>query len=429
VLLHVSHASIPPMIPASIPCVSVWRGSNRRRVVASLALALALAVRLDAAEAVRVALLGATSEPAAVQSALRAAIETTAGLQLAKLESAQGALIYRGPGALGAEAVAALREFRRAGKGAVVIAAEQAAWSAVPELWTEGIGATPGGPFAGGAPMTVINLFPHPIFAGVARFETDRAMPAFSGLPDDAQLIMEGTVGEETTPLAWVRRREGLRWCHLVPGGAAVLVDPAYRRIVGHALLWALGRTIPGAPAIVQRTFMPDSHPGAIAITFPEGPGVCLDPVRGGINYVWDGDFVDLRPRWLTKQGAPARIFGGIFYQEKQWQPLRSGMPAGEPDFHFRGYSLKDDGPEFHYLIGGRSVSETIRAGREGVGIVRSFRVGAGQGPLWLTLEPQPGAEIVLRGLERDGDRGCFPAAGAGEFTIEIRRKAGGLDR
>jgi hypothetical protein len=419
------------MFLAPFQCVSAWRRRGCRRLAAALVLVLAPAwdLPVGAAEAGRVALLGADLEPAAVQAALKAAIETAAEFQIATLASAQGALIYRGPGALGAEAATALREFRRAGKGAVVIAAEQAAWSAVPELWTEWIGATPGGPFAGGAPMTVINLFPHPIFSGVTRFETNRAMPAFTKLPDDAQLIMEGTVGEETTPLAWVRRRDGARWCHLVPGGAVVLADPAYRRIIGNALLWALGRSIPGAQAIVQRTFMPDSHPGAIAITFPEGPGVCLDPVRGGINYVWDGDFVDLRPRWLTKQGAPARIFGGIFYREKTWQPLRSGSPASEPDFHFRGYTLKDDGPDFHYLIGGRSVSETIRAGRGGVGIVRSFRVGAGQGPLWLNLEPQPGAEIVLRGLERDGDRGCFPSADAGEFTIEIRRKAGGLGR
>jgi hypothetical protein len=68
-------------------------------------------------------------------------------------------------------------------------------------------------------------------------------------------------------------------------------------------------------------------------------------------------------------------------------------------------------------------VHEVLAAGPDG-GLVRRFRVGAGSGPLWLHLEPQPWAEISLRGIERDGDLACFPSSQPGEFTIEIRRKA-----
>ena len=273
--------------------------------------------------------------------------------------------------------------------------------------------------------MSVINLFPHPIYTGVMSLETKQAMPLWLNLAEDAQLIMEGTVGEETAPLAWVRQSNGGRICHIAPTGSELVADASYMRMVANAVLWASGRAIPDAQAIVQRTFMPDSHPGSIAITFPRGPGVCFDPVRGGINFIWDGDFVDLRPRWLTKQGAPARIFGEVFYRETLWQPMRLEGPTRDPDFHFRGYRLTADGPEFHYQINGRDVVETFVATSDGHGLLRRFRVGAGDGPLWIRLEPQAEAEISLTGVVRDAEHALFESTAAGEFSIEIRRKTG----
>jgi hypothetical protein len=393
-----------------------------------------------AAEAFRVCLVGADRQATEKLETLKGALETTFGFEclvaqagradgsstLDSLRAAQAAIFYRGPGALSAGDAALLREFVGSGKGCVVIGASQQAWSAVPGFEADILGATPGEAFAQGSPMNVINLFPHPIFTGVTKFETQQAMTLYTKLATDAQMIMEGTVGEDTTPLAWVRRRPSGRMCHLVPDAPELFHNPSYQRIVGNAVLWSSNRPVPGAHPFVQRTYMPDAHPGSFAITLPNGPSVCLDPVRGGINYIWDGDFVDLRPRWLTKQGAPAGIFGEIFYREKMWQPLRLGSPNREPNFHFRGYTLKDGTPEFHYSIDGREVHETIGPGSDGTGVRRHFRVGPGTAPLWLNLEPQPDAEVVLRGLDRDGDRACFPALVQGEFTIEIRRKTGG---
>jgi hypothetical protein len=393
-----------------------------------------------ATEAFRVCLVGTDRQVAEKLDALKGALETAFGFQcsvtpaesraggsaLEPLRTAHAAIFFRGPGALSAGDAALLREFMGSGKGCVVIGASQQAWSTLPGFEADILGASPGEPFAKGSPMNVINLFPHPIFTGVTKFETQQAMTLYTKLAADAQMIMEGTVGEDTTPLAWVRRRPSGRMCHLVPDAPELFHDPSYQRIVGNAVLWSSNRPVPGAHPFVQRTYMPDAHPGSFAITLPNGPSVCLDPVRGGINYIWDGDFVDLRPRWLTKQGAPAGIFGEIFYREKMWQPLRLGSPNREPNFHFRGYTLKDGTPEFHYSIDGREVHETIGPGSDGTGVRRRFRVGPGTAPLWLNLEPQPDAEVVLRGLDRDGDRACFPSLAQGEFTIEIRRKTGG---
>lgn len=389
----------------------------------------------------RVCLLPADSHTESLRTTLAATLERTTGAAVAfspvarrpdgtpaldALRAADVAVFLRGPGAIGPADAAALREFLRAGRGTVVLDASADAWGSVPDFLPEHLGATPAGVFAKGAAMAVINLLPHPIYAGVTKFESAQSMPRWEKLAGDAQLFMEGTVGEETTPLAWVRRRPHGRLCHLVPASPELFAEPTYVRIVANAVLWSGVRPIPQARPIVQRTFMPESHPGAFAITFPGGPGVCFDPVRGGINYVWDGDFVDLRPRWLTKQGEPARIFGGVYYREQQWQPLRPGAPDREADFQFRGYALKAEGPEFHYQINGRDVRESLSAAADGAGVVRRFRVGPGPGPLWINLEPQAEAEVILAGLERDGARAAYASTGAGEFSIAIRRRTPG---
>ena len=340
------------------------------------------------------------------------------------LRDADVAIVYRGPGALDAGGAAHWREFLGAGKGLVLIAGVPGAWPTEPRFAVEVLGATPAGTFANGAPLAVINLYPHPIFTGITRFETDEPIPQYVKLADDAQMIMEGTVGEATAPLAWLRRGPGGSLAHFVFGNPGQLSSPAFQRLLGQAALWTARRPIPGAQATVQRTFMPEAYPGAFAITLPNGPGLCLDPVRGGINYVWAGDFVDLRPRWLTKQGEPARFFGPVFYREKEWHPLRAGSPQAGPDVEFLGYSLESGFPEFHYRIGGRDVHESFRAGEGENTLVRRFRVGAGAASLWLALEPQGEADVVVRGLSRDGNTASYTSTQAGEFTIEIRPKA-----
>ena len=410
------------------------RRAQRSRPTFAAVLALLTATSV-AANPLRVVLIAPTAASRDGMEALRAGLTSHFGFEveraptadgvtsLAGLRTADAVIVHRGPGALSPDDAKLLRQFLAGGRSMVIIAATPEAWPSEPQFGPAVLGATPDGPFAGGAPLRIINLFPHPIFTGVTRFETDQPVLLYAKLGDDAQMIMEGTVGEATAPLAWVRRTAAGSLAHFVFDDATLLADPTYQRILGHALLWAARRPIPGAQTIVQRTFMPESYPGAFAITLPEGPGVCLDLVRGGINYIWAGDFVDLRPRWITKQGEPARIFGPVHYREREWQPFRAGSPDAAPDFEFQGYVIRNGTPEFHYRIGGRDVFETFSAGTGPHSLVRRFRVAAGTTTLWLRLEPQTDAELVLHGLERDGNVASFSSRAAGEFTIEIRPK------
>ena len=385
-------------------------------------LVLAAAFSPAGAEPLRVALIAPSAE-VAVLAALGATIEDGGLVRISTPARADALLILRGPGAAAAETRTLLAD----GRPAVVLGAEPAAWNDAGGFITERIGAIRGAAFAGGAPLRVINLFAHPVLTGVEAIESDEAVPAWTKLAEDTQLIVEGITGEETTPLAWVRNAGSGRIAHLVPTSPALLTSRDYLRIITQALLWTARRPIPGARPVVQRTFMPESHPGAFAITFPEGVGVCLDPVRGGVNFAWDGDFVDLRPRWLTKQGAPARIFGSVFYSERAPRPLRAGAPGANSAWRFLGHGLRDGTPEFRYDVDGREITEALRALPDGTGFTRTLSVAAGKSPLWLTLEEQSNAEVIVEGASRDGNAVAFTSADAGSFRVTVRRRGTAL--
>jgi hypothetical protein len=385
-------------------------------------LVLAAAFSPAGAEPLRVALIAPSAE-VAVLAALGATIEDGGLVRISTPARADALLILRGPGAAAAETRTLLAD----GRPAVVLGAEPAAWNDAGGFITERIGAIRGAAFAGGAPLRVINLFAHPVLTGVEAIESDEAVPVWTKLAEDAQLIVEGITGEETTPLAWVRNAGSGRIAHLVPTSPALLTSRDYLRIITQALLWTARRPIPGARPVVQRTFMPESHPGAFAITFPEGVGVCLDPVRGGVNFAWDGDFVDLRPRWLTKQGAPARIFGSVFYSERAPRPLRAGAPGANSAWRFLGHGLRDGTPEFRYDVDGREITEALRALPDGTGFTRTLSVAAGKSPLWLTLEEQSNAEVIVEGASRDGNAVAFTSADAGSFRVTVRRRGTAL--
>lgn len=343
---------------------------------------------------------------------------------LADLRTADAAVLYGGTGDLAAADAAILREFVQQGKGLLVIREQTARWTTWPEFLPGVLGAKRQGTFAKGAPMRVINLFGHAIFTGVRYVETGQSMPLYAGLTPDSMLVMEGTVGEATAPLGWLRQNGRGRIAHIVPASTELFGEPGYMRLLVNTLLWTARRPIPGARALVQRTYLPNAYPGAIAITFPEGPTLCFDPARGGVSHVSDGDFVDLRPRWLTKQGEPAKISGEQFFHDAGRSPYWTDAVGAEPNFQFMGYGVKEEFPELHYRVGDREVREQLRPAASGIGLVRELRIGAGRQQLSYRHEPQAGADIVMSGGARATDTTAFSVgADAAVVRMEIRPK------
>lgn len=180
----------------------------------------------------------------------------------------------------------------------------------------------------------------------------------------------------------------------------------------------------PAGTVIVHRTMLPDCGPSSFAVALGPNLGFSYDPGRGGINYVWQGEFVDLAPTWKAKINQPAEVKGTIVYREQARFPLRLARGAGEPAYVFKGYVLLPDAVEFHYLLDGVPVREEIRATADGRGLVRHFRVDTAVEAWSYALEPQPTAKLSSRGGAWNEARTALTAPGSREFSLQIELNA-----
>ncbi len=368
----------------------------------------------------RIALFGETT---ASRDTLAALTESLAPFTvIANAPEAEVAVVLQGPGARGSAGATAFASFLSSPRSLVVIGAEPTAWPGAETELAALLGATLGGSLAQGAAPTTLSDYGHPITTGVTEPPAPAPLRRWVGLAADTFVLQEATAGEETAPLAWIRKGATHRTVHLAALNPATLREAAARRLLTQAVWWAAGKAVPGAAPQAHRTVLPDAHPGSFALTFPEGVGICLDPVRGSVNYLWAGEFADLRPRWLTKQGAPARLDGPIWYREAA-EPAWRTVPGGSgASWRFRGHTARGNTPEFHYEIAGRTVTERLTALPEGRGLTRDFRVGPGKHPLWLRLAPQIGVRIDVMGARHETEHAGFTGESGGEFSVRLLR-------
>lgn len=204
-------------------------------------------------------------------------------------------------------------------------------------------------------------------------------------------------------------------------------VSPSLRHCVAVALFatGALTGALPAAPppagtVHVHRTMLPDCGPSSFAVALGPNLGFSYDPGRGGINYAWQGEFVDLAPTWKAKINQPAEVKGTIAYRESVRFPLRLTRTGGEPKYVFKGYVLLPDAVEFHYLLDGVPVREEIRASADGHGLLRHFRVDTAVERWSYALEPQPTAKISSSAGAWNEARTALTAPGSREFSLQI---------
>jgi hypothetical protein len=176
----------------------------------------------------------------------------------------------------------------------------------------------------------------------------------------------------------------------------------------------------PARNVLVYRTMLPDCGPSSFAVALGPNLGFTYDPGRGGVNYAWRGDFVDLAPTWKAKINSPAELRGTIVYRESARFPLRLTPAGGEPAYVFKGYVLLPDAVEFRYLLDGVPVREEIRATPDGRGILRRFRTDTPVAAWSYAVEPQPSARISSHRGAWNEARSALTAPGGHEFTLQI---------
>jgi cytochrome c551/c552 len=168
----------------------------------------------------------------------------------------------------------------------------------------------------------------------------------------------------------------------------------------------------------VQRIFMPDAGPAAIAVALDYGTSLCWDAGSCRLRYAWTGGFIDGFPYWQGNGSSVAKINGVVKYKE-------ADSPFGsEGERKFLGYGVRKGLPVFRYMIGSRTVTEGYSPVTDGTGFVRSF-----------TLSPTPTAPLVLRfpaesGVAISSDKGSLEGsklilqpADAAAFTLTFSLK------
>ncbi len=183
-------------------------------------------------------------------------------------------------------------------------------------------------------------------------------------------------------------------------------------RALTAALLAALTTLTPLAPALraqpplapgevqIERVMLPEAHAGSFAFGLPGGVNICYDPVRGGVNYVWTGGFIDLtNVRPINKLIKAAALLGPVVYRESGPLPLRRGDAARIPVVEFKGYTLRDSAVELRYTVDGVPVAEELRAAPDRSALLRTFRFDrtAADAQWWFVVEGRPAQAVVPR--------------------------------
>ncbi|MDO8542730.1 MAG: hypothetical protein Q7S40_19995 [Opitutaceae bacterium] len=195
--------------------------------------------------------------------------------------------------------------------------------------------------------------------------------------------------------------------------------------LVAALILAGIARVSGAGPGeiVLERAFMPDAAPSSFAVTFPNGVSFCYDPVRGGVNYAWQGGF-DIAPArpGLGKFIKPVKLSGEIAYRETGPAPLRRAGAAHVPVIVFKGYRLQGDAVEFVYTTDGVLVHEEVRARPGGDGLVRRFRIepAGGDARWWYVPGPMEGAVLTTPSGQFEGSGFRFDAVAAREFSLEI---------
>jgi hypothetical protein len=175
----------------------------------------------------------------------------------------------------------------------------------------------------------------------------------------------------------------------------------------------------------VFRTFMPGAGPSAFGVVLRPALALCYDPLRGGVNQVWEGT-LDLKPTLQAKINQPAQVQGRVFYQETTVQPLRVDDAGKVPERRFKGYRYGRSSVTFEYTLDGVPIHETLSATEDGRGLQRVFNLPP-EVTLYLIADAQVNAEVTFEG-GTEVSPGVWKLTGApgAVFSVKIqpRRRA-----
>lgn len=158
----------------------------------------------------------------------------------------------------------------------------------------------------------------------------------------------------------------------------------------------------------VQRMFLPNVGPAAIAVALPGDLNFCFDAGDCRLRTVWRGDFLDCWAYYKSNGRATATLQGKALWSLPADEALQKRVK-------FHGYTVDATGlPTFEYERDGARFRETIVAADKA--IARRFEVIATQ-PVTFTLDEATTSSV---GVVRQKTLTLTPAE-AKSFTLTVR--------
>ncbi len=173
----------------------------------------------------------------------------------------------------------------------------------------------------------------------------------------------------------------------------------------------------------VQRIFMPNSGPAAIAVALPDGQNYCWDAGSCGLRYAWEGEFIDAERHFRATGSALAKVLGKIYWRaEGVGDTLRiaGAETGGEAAARFLGYRLVAGRPRFEYEIGGVRVAEFLEELPDGKGLRRHFEIPDAPGEVRFFTGSERGLVRVEAGRVGSDGWVVLSREEAGRFSVVV---------
>lgn len=110
----------------------------------------------------------------------------------------------------------------------------------------------------------------------------------------------------------------------------------------------------------IQRMFMPDAGPAAIAVSVNDNLHFCWDAGTCQLRYVWKGDYIDPWPVLRGNGNGLTKILGDVFVKIDQGNPF-----GKEADLKFLGYKKQNGLPVFTYQLNHNEIEVSFEPGEQ----------------------------------------------------------------
>ena len=171
-----------------------------------------------------------------------------------------------------------------------------------------------------------------------------------------------------------------------------------------------------GKRPFVQRMFVPDAGPAAIAVALNGTQNYCFDAGNCRLRFVWDGPFLDASAHFRGNGARLADLGNDPWWMGNAF-PLRFGDAQSVPKtLQFLGYQVEDGIPEFRYRAGQQEVFQRVLPSEKGISI--RFRLPGVKGKVFFVGDSaeqwsSPAGSFKKGVLE-------VPSAKAAEFEVSL---------